>query len=432
MDSTNPASLSQFAACVGLDWADGKHDVCLQAADSERREAAVIDHRPEAIDAWALALRERFDARPVAVVLELAKGPIVYAPRKYDFIVLFPINPASLAKYRKLFTHSGAKDDPTDAEFALDFLLKHPERLQPLNPQSDTMRAVEQYVEMRRTLVNDQVRITNRITSALKNYFPQPLQWFNDKNTVVFCDFLTRWPTLKQARNARRSSLEKFFHEHNVVRPAVVAKRIEAIKSATPLTDDRAVIEPGTRHGRGPGRAAARDPRGHRAIRTTHRTARPEASGLPHLQQLPGRRPGVRAAIVGCLRRAARALPLGHRHPDVLRRRARHRAQRKLDLGALAMAVSEVHAANLRRVGRTDDSTLGMGRRLLSTTETGRQITSCRAARAGIQMDPHLASMLGHRRTLRREHRHQGAPAPRLADSQVHRRAQLNAGGKST
>ena len=83
----------------------------------------------------------------------------------------------------------------------------------PLNPQSPQMRALEQLNEHRRCLVDDQTRITNRLTSALKNYYPQPLQWFNDKTTEVFCDFLTRWPTLKNAQLARPSTLARFFRE---------------------------------------------------------------------------------------------------------------------------------------------------------------------------------------------------------------------------
>lgn len=229
---------------IGLDWSDGKHDICLQRADSHKREAGVIEHSPEAIDEWTRGLRERFGGRPVAIALELAQGPIVSALRKYDFIVLFPINPATLAKYREVFTHSGAKDDPTDAQLALEFLLKHPEKLQPLNPQSAQMRALEQLVEMRRRLVGDQTRITNRLTSALKNYFPQVLQWFDDKNSILFCDFLHRWPTLKAARQARRATLERFFHEHNVRQVTLIERRIQSIRSAIALTDDEAVIQP--------------------------------------------------------------------------------------------------------------------------------------------------------------------------------------------
>lgn len=242
--TTQSSSPSQFAACIGLDWADGKHDICMQLADGARLERSVIVHSPEAIHEWARALRERFGGQLIAVALELWQGPIISALRKYDFFVLFPINPATLAQYRKVFTHSGAKDDPTDAYLALEFLLKHFEQLRPLNPQSPQMRALEQLVEMRRRLVDDRTRLTNRLTSALKNYFPQVLQWFDDKTSCVFCDFLQRWPTLKSAQHARRSTLEHFFHEHNVRHSERIQSRIQAIKQAMPLTSDAAVIEP--------------------------------------------------------------------------------------------------------------------------------------------------------------------------------------------
>ena len=98
----------EFAAFAGIDWSDTKHDICLQAGDCEQREFAVLAHRPAAIDAWASALRQRFHGRPVAVCLELAKGPLVYALHKYDFLVLFPVHPATLAKYRQAFTPSRA------------------------------------------------------------------------------------------------------------------------------------------------------------------------------------------------------------------------------------------------------------------------------------------------------------------------------------
>ena len=35
-----PQASEAFAAFVGLDWADAKHDVCLQAAGTAQRQAA--------------------------------------------------------------------------------------------------------------------------------------------------------------------------------------------------------------------------------------------------------------------------------------------------------------------------------------------------------------------------------------------------------
>jgi transposase len=233
-----------FAASIGLDWANAKHDICLQATGSSTREHAVLEHRPESIDEWARNLRQRFDGKPIALALELDKGPIVSALRKYDFLVLFPVNPTTLAKYREAFSPSGAKDDPSDAELVLEVLLTHPERFKPLNPQSAQMRTLEHLVEQRRVLVDDQTRITNRLTDALKQHFPQPLQWFENKNTRLFCDFLSRWPTLKAVQLARRSTLERFFSEHNVHYREVIERRILGIKQATPLTTDEGIVAP--------------------------------------------------------------------------------------------------------------------------------------------------------------------------------------------
>jgi transposase len=237
----------EFAAFVGIDWADATHAVCLQAAGSQKREFSVLEHQPDTIDAWVSTLRTRFKGQPIAICLERNKGPIVSALGKYDFLVLFPVNPLTLARYREAFTPSHAKDDPTDAALQRELLLTPRDKLKPLNPQSPAIRALEPLVEQRRRLVGDKVRLTNRLTSALKNYFPHVLQWFDDKDTTIFCDFLTQWPTLKAVQLARRSTLERFFRAHHVRYADVMDQRLQAIKSATPLTTDAGVIAPTTR-----------------------------------------------------------------------------------------------------------------------------------------------------------------------------------------
>jgi transposase len=233
-----------FAACVGIDWADANHDICLQAAGTAKRESFQRDHTPEALAAWGTMLRTRFSGQPVAVCLERTQGPLVSAWRKYDLLILFSINPLTLARYREAFTPSRATDDPTDAELQLALLLTHRDKLQPLQPQSPTMRTLDQLVAHRRRVVGDKVRITNRLTSTLKNYFPHGLQWCQDKATHIFCAFLSRWPPRKAAQLARRSTLETFCRDHHVRSAAVIAQRIHAIKTAIPLTTDAGVIAP--------------------------------------------------------------------------------------------------------------------------------------------------------------------------------------------
>ena len=90
-----------FAAHIGLDWADKKHDFCLQTAGSEALEYGTFCHRPADIDAWALSLQSRFADQQVAICLELKSGPIVAALQKFPFITLFFVSPIGLAKYRR-------------------------------------------------------------------------------------------------------------------------------------------------------------------------------------------------------------------------------------------------------------------------------------------------------------------------------------------
>jgi transposase len=239
----NEQEVVVYSVYVGIDWANSKHDVCIQQANSDAREFDVIQHRAEEIDTWVKGLHSRYDGT-IAVAVELSKGPIVSALQKYDFIDIFPINPSTLAKYREAFQPSKAKDDPTDAELAVDMLLRHSEHFKLLKPQSAEMRALATMVEQRRRLVDERIRITNRLRSALKQYYPQVLEWFDHIDTPLFCEFVKHWPTLTQAKRARANTLRRFFHEHHLYRKVVIENRLQAVKSAQPLTLDDAIIVP--------------------------------------------------------------------------------------------------------------------------------------------------------------------------------------------
>jgi hypothetical protein len=105
-----------YAALVGIDWADTKHDFCLRATGADQAEYGVIEHMPEAIDHWARELAARFPGGTIAVCLEQSKGSLIYALLKYDHLVLYPINPRMLAKFRAAVAPSGKQDDPADAQ----------------------------------------------------------------------------------------------------------------------------------------------------------------------------------------------------------------------------------------------------------------------------------------------------------------------------
>jgi transposase len=234
--------MDDFAAYLGIDWSDRKHDLCLIDCTTGEKELFVIEHTPEAIDECVSTLRVRFHGRPLAVSLEQSHGPLLFALLKYDFLTLYPVHPSTLARYRQAFSPSRAKDDPTDAAYLAELLVQHRERLKAWRPDGVQTRTLQYLVEHRRRLVSDRTRISNRMTALLKAYFPQVLQWFPDIRTGMVCDFLLRWSSLDALRRVRRATLETFFREHNSVRRETLEKRLKAIKESVPLVTDRAVL----------------------------------------------------------------------------------------------------------------------------------------------------------------------------------------------
>ena len=237
-------TLDHFSAIIGIDWADKKHDLCMYVPGNDKRLFSVLPHKAEAIDDWANALQAQFPDQQIAICIESRKIPLIHALLKYPFLVLFPVNPQTLARYRRALQPSRAKDDPVDAQLLVDLVSKHPERFKPWTPERPEVRTLASLVEMRRTLVADKVRITNRLTASLKHYYPQVLDWFSDKDTLLFCRFVEKWPNLSKVKRARRDTLNAFFTANGVRRAELIERRITAIKAAVPLTHDQAVIMP--------------------------------------------------------------------------------------------------------------------------------------------------------------------------------------------
>jgi transposase len=239
----NPCDERQLAASVGLDWADQQHLICLQAKDRNQVESMRLEQKPDALHEWIAQLRSRFAAGKVGIAIEQSRGAVIHALMMYDFLELYPINPKALARYREAFRVSGAKDDPSDAELLMDLLRLHRGRLRAWLPDSVATRRLHILAEYRRKLVNNRIRHTNRITSLLKMYFPQALDWAGDLNTVQACDFLQRWPTLMAVRQTDPAQLQTFYSQHRCRNRALIQERLQQISSARALTDDPAIVE---------------------------------------------------------------------------------------------------------------------------------------------------------------------------------------------
>jgi transposase len=244
MEDCEKKGVQEITACVGLDWADEKHDYKLQAPSWAEPEGGEVKHTSESLIEWVGRLRQRFPERKIAIALEQSRGALAYLLMRFDFLVLYFINPKGLAKFREAFRVSGAKDDPDDAGCLLSMILLHRDKLRPWMPDDPQTRKLRLLTEYRRDCVDRRTALTNQLTSMLKNYFPQSLSWIGDLTSTMAGDFLTKWPTLDAVKKARPTTLRKFYHEHHSRSAEVIERRIGEIAQAAPFTEDPSIIDP--------------------------------------------------------------------------------------------------------------------------------------------------------------------------------------------
>lgn len=240
--SKSENKVETIAAFVGIDWADKQHEVKMYVVETGQVETHKLKQEPESLSDWVQGLRKRFGGRKVAVAVEQRRGALVYALMTYEFLILYPVNPATLSRYREAFNLSGAKSDPTDADLALDLLRLHRDKLRAWVPEDEDTRLLQILVEERRRIVDDVTRLTNRLKSVLKQYFPQALEWAGDLDHVMALDFLTRWTTLSSIRRAGSSAVKTFYRNHGIRNKDKIEQRLKSIKDSRELTTDRAVL----------------------------------------------------------------------------------------------------------------------------------------------------------------------------------------------
>jgi len=243
---TGKSPTEGIAAWVGLDWADQQHVICLYEVQSGQSEITRLEQKPEAFQSWLSQLRQRFGGAKVAIVLEQARGAVIYALLGLDFVVLYPVNPQALANYRKAYSSSGAKSDPADAVLLMEMVRHRPECFRPWKPDDADTRSLQLLTENRRQLVNQKTAFTNQLTSLLKSYYPQALELAGDLGSLQACDFLKRWPTLGALQQARPAQVRKLYLDYGRPRPEQLEQRLEQIRRARPLTEDPAVVLSGS------------------------------------------------------------------------------------------------------------------------------------------------------------------------------------------
>lgn len=234
---------SQPGLFIGIDWADQKHD-CHVIDREGKGFHQEIPHSPESIDAWVNEMLQRAGGRPIAIMLEQSRGALVYALMFRKDVLLYPINPKQLARYRESYP-GGGKDDPTDAMYLARMLCERFTTLKAWQPDDEHTRLIGNLSQQRRKIVDGQTKLRQQLIALLKSYLPVALELFGKQHQLpLLLSVLCRWPDPRKLRRADRRLIRRVLNDHGIRNEEKQNKIIERIRSAQLLTQDNALITP--------------------------------------------------------------------------------------------------------------------------------------------------------------------------------------------
>jgi len=228
---------------IGIDWADQKHDCYVIDRDGKGFHQE-LKQSPEDIDTWVSEMLRRADGKPIAIMLEQSRGPLVHALMFRENVLLFPINPKQFARYRESYP-GGGKDDPTDALYLARMLRERIATLRAWQPDDENTRLLAHLSRQRRKLVDGQTKLRLQLLAQLKSYFPVVLELFGKQwQLPLLLSVLGRWADPRQLRRADRRLIRRVLSDHAIRNEKQQNEIVERIRSAQLLTRDDALITP--------------------------------------------------------------------------------------------------------------------------------------------------------------------------------------------
>ena len=165
---------------VGNDWAEDHHDVYVMDQAGEKLAAKRLGEGIEGIRAFhALLGTHAEDPTQVRVGIETDRGLWVNALVAAGYLV-HAINPRAAARYRDRHHVGGAKSDAGDAKMLADLVRTDAHNHRLVAGDSAQVEGVKVIARAHQNLIWSRARETNRLRSALREYYPAALVAFED------------------------------------------------------------------------------------------------------------------------------------------------------------------------------------------------------------------------------------------------------------
>jgi transposase len=125
-------------------------------------------------------------------------------------VVVYPVNPKALDRARDRFRMSQSKSDSFDAYVLAEFLRTDHAHLHALEPNTAEAQELKMLTRDHQRLGRQKTRLLNQIGITLKEYYPRPLEVFEDLETKIALDFLKAYPTPQALSKLSRRGWNRF------------------------------------------------------------------------------------------------------------------------------------------------------------------------------------------------------------------------------
>lgn len=199
---------------VGIDWAEGHHDVAIHGDEAGRTlHQGRIDTGPAGLT-QLLAMIAECGGGPgsTPVAMETDKNLLVVALRAAGFEV-YPINPRAVARYRERLGQAGVKTDPRDARVLADILRTDRHLHRPMQHDSEQAQAVKAAARQHQEAIWALHQTLSRLRSLLLEFYPNALTAFPHLQHHTALAVLALAPTPTRGRTLTRRQVVAVLHK---------------------------------------------------------------------------------------------------------------------------------------------------------------------------------------------------------------------------
>lgn len=210
---------------VGIDWAEGEHQVCIANDEGTIEEFSVPNSQEGLVVVLAKVASLEAEKDRVFFALETQHGPFVGGILDAGYTV-YAINPKAVERYRDRFRLAGTKSDKLDAMALAGLLRTDRNAYRPIEPDSDLARELRFLTRDYANLEKTQTMLVNQLRAALQLYFPVMLECFSDLKSPTALGFLRCFPTPERASKASIRAIAGTLRQYRHPMPEAKAEAI--------------------------------------------------------------------------------------------------------------------------------------------------------------------------------------------------------------